>query len=163
MNRFLRPMMFVVPGLMLVAACATQTPGTTPVATTPATVVSDVNTIAAALQAELPALSAIPGVNVGSVSSAIADVQKAASAVTAAMALTSSQSSVNQIAADVSALVGAIPPGVLPPNVQTVITAAQVLLPVVELAVGLAAPAGATPTSMTADQARAVLKAAAGH
>jgi hypothetical protein len=48
----------------------------------------------------------------------------------------------------------------LPASIQTLLTAAQTLLPVLETAVGIAVAVAATPGGMTADQARAILAAA---
>jgi len=81
------------------------------------------------------------------------------SGATTAVALPTAQGWVQTLANDVStmlALVNAVPG--LPPQVSSVVTAIQTLLPLVEVAVSLASTAAVAATPMTPTQAREILQ-----
>jgi hypothetical protein len=110
----------------------------------PATAAQNVALVAASLQgafANLPASVVVPA----SVTSAVADVQVAAKAFAAADSSNTQVSAVLRIEGDLNAVVasiGSIPN--LPKNVQDAVTAADVLLPVIEAALNMTvAPAAA--------------------
>lgn len=154
-------------GLMLacapiaLAGCATLTGRTA--ATIAAQVVSDAQTIATGLSGVLPALTAlrtIPAATASSVSTLLSEAIGVAKSISSGMTASAAQPLVKQIEGDVNAAVQALAVLPLPPSIESVLLAAQVLLPVVESAVGLAVPAGAVKGGMTPAQARAVLKAA---
>jgi hypothetical protein len=145
--------------LLAVSACAGQTGNQVA-----QTVVTDANTLATGLAAELPALAALPGANtaaIAKIKADVADLQKATSALSASLTTTEAQPLVQQIEADVNALVAAGATLPLPAGVSVAFQAAEVLLPVLEAGVSMAVPAGAAANAMTPDQAVAVLKAAA--
>jgi hypothetical protein len=144
--------------LLAVSACAGQTGNQVA-----QTVVTDANTLATGLAAELPALAALPGANaaaIAKIEADVADLQKATSALSASLTTTQAQPLVQQIEADVNALisVGATLP--LPAGINVAFQAAEVLLPVLEAGVNMAAPVGVAPGHMTPDQALAILRAA---
>jgi hypothetical protein len=144
--------------LLAVTACAGQT-----AAQVTQTVVSDANTLATGLAAELPALAALPGANtvaIAKIEADVADLQKADAALSASLTTTAAQPIVQQIEADVNGLVsvGATLP--LPASVSLAFQAAEVLLPVLEAGVNMAVPVGAAANAMTPAQALAILKAA---
>lgn len=119
---------------------------------------SDANIIATAISNALPQLATVQGIPPDSLTKAasfVVDIQRAAAAISAASTAADAQPSVQQLEAGFNALVGVLATLPLPPQVATVIQAANVLLPVIEIAVGMAV----TPKAgaMSPDQARAVL------
>lgn len=157
MNR--RSLLALIPSaaaMMTLAACATSP--------TPATVANDVALIAAGYRGVLPQIGTLAGVTpaiVATAGHAIADLQAAAAAFAGAD-VTTEQSLVRRIEADVNAVVTALAGLSLPTPISTVVQAAQVLLPIVEIDVGLIAPSAATLgiSGLTPAQARAVLAGA---
>ena len=140
------------------SACSTAT-----VSSVSATVVSDVNLIGSALQTALPSLQILTGLNTTQASSVIPKVESIiglAATFTTTVAQNTAQTIVTQINADFAALETALAGLPLPPNVSTVMAAIGVLLPVIDVAIGLAAPAMASPGRMTPDEARVALRAA---
>lgn len=146
----------------ILAGCAT----TGSVTTISAQVVSDVNLIANALESELPALQTVIGTNLSAGNTVLEQI-KAIVAAAAGFADTISQANaqgiVTQIATDYGALMQTLAPvmGLLPPPIPQVLTAAGILLPVIEIALGMVTTAGAkAPDPATVAQARVVLAAA---
>ena len=140
MNR--RQLLSTVPFLAL-AACAGQT--ATQVAQT---AITDAGLVANALVSVLPNLQGVPP----DVSSLVAtDAQKAvtmAQSLNSTMTQASAQPIIQQIQTDATAVAAAVQPYVPPGSPAAMILAdVQILLPVLLLAVGLAAPAPAMPGS----------------
>ena len=138
MNR--RQLLSTVPFLAL-AACAGQT-----AAQIAQTAVTDAGLVANALSNVLPNLQGVPP----DVSSLVAtDAQKAvalAQSLVSTMTQASAQPIIQQIQTDANAVAAAVQPYVKPGSTAaTILADVQVLLPVLLLAVGLAAPAAATP------------------
>jgi hypothetical protein len=142
------------PLALMPVGCAGVGTGTSVSVTSVAT---DVSTIANGLAG---AFASIPGVP-SAVSTALTDLSNAASAMATATTQSAQQTVVQQVETDVNAIVKAASaiPG-LPAQVTVALTAAQVLLPVIEAAVNLIVPASAAAANaMTPDVARLVLKA----
>lgn len=126
-----------------------------------ATVAQDVAIIANGLKGALPALGtagAIPADKLGAISQAIANLQTVSVTIAAAASTSAALPDVQQVEADVNAIVAALVgvPG-LPQNVTLALVAAQVLLPVVETAVGMIVPPSPKAYAMTPNEARAIL------
>jgi hypothetical protein len=139
------------PLVLLPAACSSM-----PTVVDVTTVSSDVNTIATGLAG---ALANIPGVPVA-VTNALTDLAKEAAAINSASTQAAQQTVVEQVEADVNAIVAAaatIP--ALPPVVTVALSAAQVLLPVIEADVNLLVASAPVRAPMSADVAREILKA----
>lgn len=147
----------IVPAALL-AGCAT---GKTASQVT-AQVLTDINLEASGLANALPLLTAAKGISAAIVSKAqaiIARIQVAAASMTATVTSAQAQATVTQIETDVNAVVALLAGMPLPPAISGVLQAAVVLLPLIEAGVGLAVPVGATPSAMSAAQARMVLAA----
>jgi len=139
----------------MLAACAAGT-------MTPATVADDVTLITTAFTAMLPTLASTPGISAAataSVDQAVVDLQSAAAAVAAADTTVSARPVVVRVEANVNAVIAVLAGLTLPAPISTILEAVSVLLPVIEAAVGLTAPVGTEPGTMTPAQARAVLRA----
>ena len=149
MNR--RHLLTTIP-LLAVAACANQTP-----AQIAATAVTDAQLIATGLQ-NFAAASGTAPATAAKIAPYVADALKLAGTLSASMAATQAQPIVQQIAADVTdvaqASAGLVPAG--SPAAQ-ILADVQFVMPLLQIAVGLAAPAGAAAGS--ADAARARLAA----
>jgi hypothetical protein len=162
MSRFLKLVPFVaavaVAGML--TACAGQNAAqVTQLAAT------DAQTLAAGLQAELPAIESVPGVSASTVSLvkvALSDLQTEAAALSTSLTTTEAQPVVQKIEADVNAVVQAASglPGI-PPAVTSVLQAADVVLPIIEESVGLITNVVGSP-AMGPAQALVILHAAAG-
>lgn len=144
--------------LAILAACANSG---TPV--TVQSVSQDVTLIATGLNNALSAPSVtalIPAATLPKIQQALSDLNSLATQVAASPSAAAQKGSVAVIEQDVNTIVSALAglPG-LPPNVSTILTAATVLLPVIEVAVGLVVPAGAATAAMTPDAARMHLAA----
>lgn len=141
-----------------VAGCATAGQWLDP---TLAQVVADVKTVAAGVQAILPNVASLAGISqdvVNTVTGIINDVVGVASQVAGAATEAAAKPLVQKLASYISALaaaVGAIPG--LPPMVQMVIAAAEVLVPAIAQVLGIVGVQAAKPT-MTVDQARGYLQ-----
>jgi hypothetical protein len=136
------------------------------------TAAQDMATVASGLDG---ALSGLAGLNikgltpdkVQKVQAAIADLKTAATALAQASSAGAAQPIVQQVEGDVNAIVTALAGITWPPEQKTIATAldaAQVLLPVIESAVGMVLPPAAAPKAAAAlspDQARAILLGAA--
>jgi hypothetical protein len=139
-------------------------------------VISDVNILANGLRGMIPQLTALnlPGLTsnvMGTVDAAIAGIQSVAAAVSAVTTTAAAQPLIQKIETYLNTIVGALAPLalLLPPPIGLIVTAATILLPVIEIAVGLlvnnvktmpvaASRQGAARVTMTADQARIVLR-----
>lgn len=143
-------------GIAALAGCATGSPPL-------AQVVADVQTIASGLSGAIEKLppGIIPGGTPSVITAALADLQAVAASIGAADTAAAAQPLVQRVAVDVNVVVGALASLPLPAPVSTAFQAAMVLLPVIEAAVGMMVPAGATPGAMTPAQARVVLRDAA--
>jgi hypothetical protein len=118
----------------------------------------DTSLIALSLKNALPQLAAIQGMPADTITELagyVDDLQRVAAAINAAASASEALPSVQQLEADLNSIVGALATFPLPPNISTVLQAATVLLPVIEVAVGIAVPPQAGP--MSPAQARAVL------
>ena len=158
-----------VPSLALVG-CAGMSP-----AQTVAAIASDVSTIAQGLEAEVPALTAtgaIPAVAMAEYSAAVTGLKALADQIAAAATASAAQPLVQQVEGLVNAavaIVAKIP--LVPAPIAAVLQAISLILPVVEVGVGLVAtqlklPPAAPSTSAavvlkTPDDARAFLKSLA--
>lgn len=119
---------------------------------------SDASIIATGLKNALPQLAAIQGMPAGTIAKAgvlVSDIQSVAAAINASTSASAALPSVQQLEADVNTLVSTLASFPLPPPVSTILQATSVLLPVIEIAVGLAVTPHAG--TMTPDEARAVL------
>lgn len=136
------------------------------------TVAQDASLIATGLKGALANLGAlnIPGLTADKVMTiglAVAGLQTVATSLLMATTTAVAQPLVQQIETDLNAIVGALAGLPLPPPISTALQAAAILLPVIETAIGMVLPptAPATPAArlaasvtMTADQARLILK-----
>lgn len=142
-----------------VAACAGKT-----AAQVGQTVVSDVQLIGNALSASLPALAVVSGLSASAVSSiqaAIGQIGTIGQQIVAGMTVAQGQPLVQQIETDFGTVLGIVSGLPLPGGISQVIAAVQILLPVVEAAVGMAVAAGAPAGAMTPAKARLILATAA--
>jgi hypothetical protein len=147
----------------LLAGCGLSIGGTSG-ATILATVQTDARNLVAGLTGALPALQAV--ISASTYATVAADLQKAGLYVDQLANLsnlTAAQSPVLFIANAISDALTVATKIPLPANITVILTAAQVLLPIIESAVGLSsAPApSALQSMMSADEARAILKKAA--
>lgn len=130
-------------------------------------VVDDVAAIAGGLQAVLGPLSTIVGISpstLATVSNLVSGITAVAQQVSAATTTSAAQPLVQQIEADVNAVVAALASLPLPPQISMALMAAQVLLPLIEAAVNLVitpAPPKAVASGMTPNGARIYLKSIA--
>lgn len=125
--------------------------------------VADVDLIANALESVLPALQIVTGLDLAAVNTVTNDVKAIVATATGFVATVSEATGrtiVQQIISDFSALTQALSTIPMPPQVETVLFAVQVLLPIIELSVGLAVSGLANAPGMTPEAARAVLHAA---
>ena len=144
---------------LALAGCATFT-GKTPTQIA-AQVLSDVNLVASGLANAMPGLAAskaVPAATLARAQAYVAQVQAAAAQMQGVVTKGAAQPIVTQIETDVNALAGLLAGLPLPPPYAQVFQAAVVLLPVIEVSVGLAVPAGASH-AMTPAEARLVLAA----
>jgi hypothetical protein len=164
-------------GTMLAGCSGTATP---PIATVTADVVADLSQIATGFETALPALVAttppvLPATTLATVETDTNQVITLAKQVTAVTTASAALPTVQQIGADLNAVVG-IAAGIVPPPYGTMLAAAAVLLPIIETTLqgllGTITPPAASaklksaalPT-MTPAQARAAIAAviAGGH
>jgi hypothetical protein len=150
---------------VMLAGCAT---GSTSASTIAAQAASDIGLIGSGLSGALSGLSASGAVSATAISQItgyINSIEAVATTVTTATSATAGQSAVQQIETLLNSLVSAASGLPLPAPFSTALSAASVLLPVVEVAVGLvssAASAGAM-VPMTPAQARLILSGTAHH
>ena len=141
------------------AGCATLSGNPNEIA---AQVLNDANLIASGLANALPGLQASNVVPAGVMAQAqalVGKIQASAASMSATISKNSAQPIVTQIEQDVNSFAALLAGLPLPPPFAQVVEAAVVLLPVIEIGVGLAVPAGASH-AMTPAEARLVLKAA---
>lgn len=148
----------------MLAACAALDPNNTPQQNL-AQVVADVSSIATAFGKALPQIQAL---NLSEdirarINASVANLQAVTVAVAAAAtSTTAEQPLIQKVETDVNAVVDALAAIPLPVPLSSIIQAATILLPIIEIAVGLVVPAqakaraGAIP--MSPDEARAVLR-----
>lgn len=125
---------------------------------------ADATTIATSLKTNvLPIVATLAGLSPASITkitTAITDMQSVAAAISGASSASAAQPSVQQLEADFSAVIGALAGLPLPAPIPVILSAAAVLVPGIEAAVGLLIPPSAAPPAMTPDMARALLAAA---
>jgi hypothetical protein len=148
-------------GVVALASCTTAPDGTKTIKTpTVATISADVGLVAGGLQNALKAAAAVPDLNIPTdtlniAQASLAGLQGTAQSIAGASSVAAAQPMVQQVETYVNAFVGAVSavPG-LPDNVRAYLQAANVLLPVIEIAVNMAVP---VPAAANADQARSAL------
>ena len=141
------------------AGCATLSGNPNQIA---AQVLNDANLIASGLANALPGLQAskvVPAPVMAQAQALVGKIQASAASMSATISKNSAQPIVTQIEQDVNSFAALLAGLPLPPPYAQVVQAAVVLLPVIEIGVGLAVPAGASH-AMTPAEARLVLKAA---
>lgn len=150
------------PFVAALAGCA----GTTAAGSALQQAISDAGLIATGLAGALKQLAAasFSAPILVKATTAVADIQAAVAALASAASATAAQPLVQRIGADVNAVVGVLAGLPLPAPVSTALTAASVLLPVIEAAVGIVVSAVAphAQSAMTPAQARRALAALAG-
>lgn len=125
--------------------------------------VTDLGLIANGFAAGTPELASITGISAAtltSVSALFGKAQALAAGISATVTAETAKPVVQQIEAYFGEALTLLGDLLLPPPFSTVLTALNVLLPVVEAAVGLPVPVGAALGGMTPAQARAVLASA---
>lgn len=145
-------------GPLLLSACSTGQSASQ----VTAQVLTDINLEASGLANALPMLAAqhsIPPATVGQAEALVAKVQAAAATMSATVTSAQAQATGTQIETDVNGLVSLLAGMPLPPAISGVLQAAVVLLPIIEAGVGMVVPVGASPSAMSAAQARMVLAA----
>lgn len=157
-----RRLFLVLASTSALAACANTSTNTN---TTVSNLANDIALIAGGLQGVLPSIAAIHGLSasgLAKVNQAVADLQVLAREIGAVVDTTAAQSIVRQVETDVNAIitvVAALPS--IPESVSLALQSASVLLPIIELAVGITVPqkvtARAAKTSLAPSQARNVL------
>jgi len=128
--------------------------------------VSDVKLIASGLVGALPSLgtaAGIPAATVAAVGAGIAKLQTVADAIGQAASNVDAQPLVQQLETLLNAAVGSLAGMALPAPFGPALTAATVLLPVIESLVGLVIAPKAAASAMSPDTAREILTAAAGR
>lgn len=102
----------------------------------------------------------IPGLTLpvlATITNGVADIKAVAQAIGTASSQTTAQPLVQKLEGYVNGVVGALAVLPLPPPILLGVQAAAVLLPVIELAVNLALPPGASAPTMTVAQAQQAL------
>ena len=149
-----RRTLLVAAALLPVAGCAQINLTPSSLASDAALIVNGINTVAKNYAAGF----GLPANTVNQIQGWAAAASKAASDISATISTASSLTNVQAIATALNGIVGVLATvPVLPPVVTAALTAAQVLLPVIESLVGITVPAGAAPAGMTPDAARAYL------
>lgn len=153
MNRFALPFLAM---LVALTACAGGQ--------NLAQIASDAHMIAAGLQSVVgnPTIGAmIAPSDMSRVQAALADLSSVSATLADAPSASAAKPSVAQLVADTNVVVAATARLPLPPPMPAVLQAANVLLPVLEAAVGLPVAASAAANTMSPDSARLVLAATA--
>jgi hypothetical protein len=145
------------------AGCATASSGTTVTVSTIEGYAQDVINGVVALTASPSILALLTASQVAAVNAATADAQTVLTQVTSAgttVLLATAQGWAQQIETDANTVVGllALVPGI-PAAASTIITAIDVLLPILLTSVQIAVPAKAMQGGMSVPQARAILAA----
>lgn len=133
-----------------------------------AKVAQDVATLAAGYAAVLPKLQGATGIPAGTTAKIVAAI-KNLQALSQQLASTASQSQaqslISTVETDVNAVVDTAAGLPLPPPIGTIFEAGAVLLPVIEMTIGMVVPASQTAkaqlTGISPDMARAILTGAA--
>jgi hypothetical protein len=157
-RRLLQTTALTAPALALAACSAGSVTSTSTVAQQ---VIADVSTLALGVASLLPALGTLKGIPADAIAkagTAINTITAAATQISGTITQAQALPIIQNIGANVNTLISVLTPflGLLPPPYGTVIMAAQVLLPVIEAAVGLAVPPAAG--GMSVDHARMVLR-----
>lgn len=157
-----RSVLATIPAIAVALAGCASTNST---ATISNEAVTDLNLIATALEPLGDTVATMAGATpaiVAQVNTDVAQLAAAAQAVAPGISTAVAQPSVMTVASALQAIVNALQGFALPANVQSVLTAAEALLPLVQMAVGIAiAVAAPKAGAMTPAQARVVLAAAA--
>lgn len=124
---------------------------------TPSQVSQDIALEAAGIKAAIAQLPANEQVNPAIVT-ALADLQAVATAFSDADAQAQQQAEVTRIVSDINTVIAAASALPLPEPVSTAFQAADVLLPIIEASVGFNAPLAGSPTTMSPDEARLILR-----
>jgi hypothetical protein len=172
----IRNALYALPVVALLSMSGCASNGTTP-AVTPYQVVTDIGTMIPALQTTVQTLATqnppiITPAIAAKVQALLLQAQTLDASLSGSMAATQSAPIVQQIETDLNGVVTTLAGLPIPPPYNTYVTAAAVLLPVIEAFVTSVIPTPApapTPVvaakagSMTPDQARLVLMKAAAH
>jgi hypothetical protein len=157
-----RSILAVTP-LAALAACAGQSADQTI-----ATVAADANTIAGGLQGVLAQLGPlnVPGLTpsvISTVGVAVSQIQTVAASISGVTSAAAAQPLVQKIETYLNTIVAALAGLPLPPPVSTALQAAAILLPIIEVAVGLVVQqaAKAAPGAISPDEARMILRGSA--
>lgn len=148
---------FLLGSTAFVAGCAGQTSN---VAGLAATVVSDFQLIASGLNAALPGLAATGLVSAGALNTVTTNLQKV-SAIAAGIGSASTQAQGQSAVQSIETLLNGAVSAAAAVTQWPPLQAAQVLLPVLEVGVGLVVAAVPQAGPMTPSQARLVLRGAA--
>lgn len=155
-------MLFAGCGALSLSGCAIPTKALT----ITGTAVSDISLIASGIAAGFPALEASGLVNaktLATVQGYITQLTSIAGTITNTSSQLQGQSAVQQMETILNAIVAALAGLSLPAPFGPALIAANALLPVVEVAVGLAVSAVAGAPAMSPEAARAALVKAGGH
>lgn len=126
-------------------------------------VASDVDLIAQAVAAVLPTIQQLVGLKTAlsdKIAAIVADIQATASAISSATS-TDAVTLVSNLGSGIKSIVASLGGVSLPAWVNTVLLAAEALLPAIESAVGITPKTAAVFVAMTPAQARVILQAAA--
>lgn len=163
MNRrlFLAAALAAIPAAGTLGGCATVAQN---IDSTLKRIVDDTDTLAKGLSALVPSLSSVAGLSSETqalISATVLNVQTVADQVGAVSSVASAKPLVEKIETYVNTIVGALAAlgPALPTPVSTILQAASILLPIIEIAVGIAVPAAAAKPGLDADWARGYLKA----
>lgn len=138
---------------ILVSGCKTGS-------VTPAQVSSDISSVANGLKNALPAMAATSGMNtvmMAKIAQAVADVQAVAAGFSTTDTQAAQQSLVTRIMADMQSVTTTLSGLSLSKTASDILNAINILLPVIETAVGMMV-AGATTNSLEVEHARMVLR-----
>lgn len=126
-------------------------------------IVTDIDLVANGLAKTIPTIQGLPSQYQPKVNKIVTDIgyiRGLTKSISSSMSATAAQPVVSQIVNDVNAVLSAAAALPLPAPISTILLAASVLLPVIEVGVGLPVTASAPKTSMTPVEARAILRAA---
>lgn len=124
-------------------------------------VAGDVALIADAFTATLPALSQVAGIDPAAMTKIgghIASLKQLAVALRDANASAVARPLVEQVVTNVQAVIGVLASvQAIPPKIRSILTAATILLPVIQIAVHISIPPAAPTSGMNVDDARTIL------
>jgi hypothetical protein len=156
-----RSILAVTP-LVALGACAGQSADQTIAA-----VAADANTIARGLKGVLAQLGtlSVPGLTpsvISSVGVAVSEIQAIATSLAGVTSTAAAQPLVQKIETYLNTIVTALAALPLPAPIATALQAATILLPIIEVTVGLVVPpSAAAPGTMSAAEARLILRGSA--